>query len=95
MVLTDAQKQAEIARKAAEAVSQDPVMLELMEKMKMGSTAKERRTLRQKKRQDIVNAAIVVDPERPPLPLNAVTKIFEEQPKKRSSSSYISRNPTH
>lgn len=62
--------------------------------MKMGSVAKERRTLRQKNREKLAQAAIVVDPDAPALPLNAVTKIFDnsQQPKKVASSSNIVRN---
>lgn len=77
-VLAEQQKQAEIARRAAEAISADPLMTELMSNM--AKVAHDRRTLRQKKRL----AKVVVEPGQPEVevPLSSLAQVFEpQQPK--------------
>lgn len=86
-VLSEQEKQAEIARRASEAIQADPMMNELMGALKKGNMAKERRTLRMKNREKLAAASVVVDPNAPPvaLPINAMTKIFDSPKASRKS----------
>ena len=84
-VVAEQAKQEDISARAMEAISQDPLMSELLEQM--NRKVKDRRTVRAKKRQEIRSAsnAVIVDPDKPPvlMPVATVAQVFDppEKPK--------------
>lgn len=84
-LLTEQEKQAEISKRAMAAVTQDPLMSELL--ANMNKMVKDRRTLRANKREKISTAgATVIAPSTDQavvVPIKQLTKAFDEKPIKK------------